>query len=136
MAAHFYVLETDSEFQGEAGTYSLLAKLAARAAEAAPVLIQVPEALIETIDDALWSHPKAAFIPHGVESGERICIATNAPENFSGVCINLTSTAQTQLVHADRIIEIVRGSEASKTRGREHFKAYKQAGFKLTHHKV
>ena len=90
---------------------------------------------VQAFDQLLWSFRAEAFIPHSCASSAD---NTSAPvllgthENQGKACnllINLSDQRSQQPERFSRVIEIVDQQPTRLTASREHFKAYRQAGF-------
>lgn len=94
------------------------------------------------LDDLLWSYRPESFLPHCVidtELDEDVSIVIGYAEKYQhgfDVLINLSQSIPE--FHADfpRIVEIISASEDDKTKGRERWKQYKEAGHDLDTHNV
>ena len=92
----------------------------------------------QTLDDLLWTFRAGSFIPHQLYTGdipttEQVLIGSlPAPAQWQKTVINLSS----QCANAERVLEILDNSEATKAVGRERYRHYKEAGHNLTTHKM
>ncbi len=156
--ARFYVISEDSSYASTTGYFELLAKLCGRLSEhsASPddqhttaaanqqprVSILTDEAMIERLDEALWTHPLTGFLPHRVLGADtdtqppaQIDLGTHIDALKPSVVINLS---QEPVIHPEftELVELVRPTQVSKERARVHFKAYKAQGYTLKHFTV
>ena len=92
----------------------------------------------QQIDNLLWTFRAGSFIPHQLYTGdipaiEQVLIGSlPAPVQWQKTVINLSS----QCANAERVLEILDNSEATKAVGRERYRHYKEAGHNLTTHKM
>jgi len=92
----------------------------------------------QQIDNLLWTFRAGSFIPHQLYTGdipatEQVLIGSlPAPAQWQKTVINLSS----QCANAERVLEILDNSEATKAVGRERYRHYKEAGHNLTTHKM
>lgn len=92
----------------------------------------------QQIDNLLWTFRAGSFIPHqlytdDIPTTEQVLIGSlPAPAQWQKTVINLSSQCAT----AERVLEILDNSEATKAVGRERYRHYKEAGHNLTTHKM
>jgi DNA polymerase-3 subunit chi len=92
----------------------------------------------QQIDNLLWTFRAGSFIPHQLYTGdlpetEQVLIGSlPAPAQRQKTVINLSS----HCANAERVLEILDNSEATKAVGRERYRHYKEAGHNLTTHKI
>jgi len=92
----------------------------------------------QQIDNLLWTFRAGSFIPHQLYTGdipatEQVLIGSlPAPAQWQKTVINLSS----QCANAERVLEILDNSEATKAVGIERYRHYKEAGHTLTTHKM
>ena len=92
----------------------------------------------QRLDNLLWTFRAGSFIPHQLYTGETPTVeqvligSLPAPANWQKTVINLSS----HCTEAERVLEILDNSEATKSIGRERYRLYKQAGHELTTHKM
>ena len=104
------------------------------------VLLHTPDqATTDMLDQLLWQHPAAAFIPHCLSSdqaaAEMPVIIGHQPEPFphSEVLISLHTSCLPFFSRFERVIEIV-GQDAEDSRlGRERFGFYRERGYEMRH---
>jgi DNA polymerase-3 subunit chi len=90
------------------------------------------------IDTLLWTFRAGSFIPHQLYTGdipatEQVLIGSlPVPTHWQKTVINLSSHA----ADAERVLEILDNSEATKALGRKRYREYQQAGHILTTHKI
>ena len=108
------------------------------------VHIQVADqATAQTMDQLLWTFRDGSFVPHDViESGAPapdapVTIGIASPDQgMPDLLINLTDSMPEDVGSFARVAEIVTSDEQCKTRSREHFVAYRDAGHALDTHKL
>jgi len=95
------------------------------------------------MDELLWTFHDGSFVPHElVEAGAPepdapVTIGIRSPDQRKlDLLINLTDTIPDGLSSFARVAEIVTSDEASKTRSRKHYAAYRDAGHTLDTHKL
>ena len=92
----------------------------------------------QQIDNLLWTFRAGSFIPHQLYTGdipatEQVLIGSlPAPAQWQKTVINLSS----QCANAERVLEILDNSEATKAVGRDRYRYYKEAGHTLNTHKM
>ncbi len=92
----------------------------------------------QRVDDLLWTFRAGSFIPHQLYTGdipatEQVLIGSlPVPARWQKTVINLSS----QFANAERVLEILDNSKATKALGRERYRHYQQAGHTLTAHKM
>ncbi|MBK8814950.1 MAG: DNA polymerase III subunit chi [Methylococcaceae bacterium] len=137
----FYVLPTESIQERNQFACKLIEK-AYRSGVFAYVLTDSQEQSGQ-IDDLLWTFRAGSFIPHQIFGDEipeienTVLIgADNPPEQWQKTIINLSSKIPQDFQHAERILEILDDSEATKAWGRQRYRQYQQAGIEITTHKM
>lgn len=132
----FYVLPTESQQERNLFTCKLIEK-AYRSGSFCYVMTDTP-AQSQRIDDLLWTFRPGSFIPHQQYTGDipsipQVLIGSIAPpEAWQKTVLNLSS----HCVEAERTLEILDNSEATKSTGRQRYQQYKQARHTLTTHKM
>lgn len=132
----FYVLPTESLKERYLFACKLIEKVY-RSGQFCYVLTDDAEQS-QAIDDLLWTFRAGSFIPHQLYTGdipapEQVLIGSlPAPAHWQKTVINLSS----QCANAERVLEILDNSEATKAVGRERYRHYKEAGHTLTTHKM
>jgi DNA polymerase-3 subunit chi len=93
----------------------------------------------QQLDKLLWTFRAGSFIPHQLYTGELPAFEQTvligslaAPTHWQKTVINLSS----QCASAERVLEILDNSEATKALGRKRYRDYQQAGHTLTTHKI
>jgi len=137
----FYVVAGDGDIARQ--------RFACRLAEKAyrqknSVHIEVPDpAAAHVLDEMLWTFRDGSFVPHDViepgtsEAASPVTIGTCPPEReMPDLVINLTDTLLEGTDTFARIAEIVTSDEGSKSRSRQHFATYRDAGHSLETHKI
>jgi DNA polymerase-3 subunit chi len=94
------------------------------------------------LDDLLWTFRAGSFIPHQVYTGEMPDIekviligSLNAPGHWQKTLINLSAQCPHDFQRAERIVEILDDSEATKEAGRNRYRQYQQSDMAITTHK-
>lgn len=108
------------------------------------VHIQVAsDAEARQLDELLWTFRDGSFLPHEIidgtsESAESPVTVglTPAPSSTPDLLINLTDAVPTNADAFQRIAEIVTADEPSKTRSRQQFVSYRDAGHQLESHQI
>ena len=132
----FYILPSQSQQERYLFTCKLIEK-AYRSGSFCYVLTDTA-AQSQRLDDLLWTFRPGSFIPHQLYPGEvpeiqQVLIGSVAPpEAWKKTVLNLSSYC----VDAQRVLEILDNSEATKAVGRERYRHYKEAGHTLTTHKM
>jgi DNA polymerase-3 subunit chi len=104
------------------------------------VLLHTPDqATAEMLDQLLWQHPAAAFMPHCLSSNQAAAempvIIGHQPEPFphSEVLISLHTTCLPFFSRFERVIEIVSHDAEDSRLGRERFGFYRERGYEMRH---
>jgi DNA polymerase-3 subunit chi len=104
------------------------------------VLLHTPDqATTEMLDQLLWQHPAAAFIPHCLSSDEAAAempvIIGHQREPFphSELLISLHTTCLPFFSRFERVIEIVSQEAEDARLGRERFGFYRERGYEMRH---
>jgi DNA polymerase-3 subunit chi len=104
------------------------------------VLLHTPDqATAEMLDQLLWQHPAAAFMPHCLSSNQAAAempvIIGHQPEPFphSEVLISLHTTCLPFFSRFERVIEIVNQDAEDSRLGRERFGFYRERGYEMRH---
>jgi len=132
----FYILPTQSQQERTLFACKLIEK-AYRSGCFCYVLTD-SAAQSQQLDNLLWTFRAGSFIPHQLYTGdipatEQVLIGSlPAPAQWQKTVINLSS----QCANAERVLEILDNSEATKAVGRERYRHYKEAGHNLTTHKM
>ena len=137
----FYVLAT----AGDPSRQNFACRLAEKAyRENHTVHIEVNDFdVARRLDEMLWTFRDGSFVPHDLL--ETPSTPLTAPVTVGSVrasgrqpdlLINLTDALPEGADAFPRIAEIVTSDEASKSRSRQHFVAYRDAGHALETHKL
>jgi DNA polymerase III subunit chi len=138
---NFYVLPTESTQE----RYLFACKLIEKAYRSGVFAYVLTDSLEQSqlIDDLLWTFRAGSFIPHQVYTGELpatenvILIGSiSPPEHWQKTVINLSSQCPQDFQNTDRILEILDGSEETKTLGRNRYRQYQQAGIEINTHQM
>ena len=104
------------------------------------VLLHTPDqATTDMLDQLLWQHPAAAFIPHCLSSDQAAAkmpvIIGHQPEPFSHseVLISLHTSCLPFFSRFERVIEIVSQDDEDSRLGRERFGFYRERGYEMRH---
>ena len=104
------------------------------------VLLHTPDqATTDMLDQLLWQHPAAAFIPHCLSSdqaaAEMPVIIGHQREPFphSELLISLHTTCLPFFSRFERVIEIVSQDDEDARLGRERFGFYRERGYEMRH---
>ena len=162
MNVSFYVL-TESKAQDFLGFICQLTQTALnKSSQSLLILIEKDDALLSTLDEALWAQDDTSFIPHqrlldsnpegadidGVHTDINnqllapVLLASYMPADFKGIVLNTTIRpvndfmAATSNAQPTRILELIKPDQNSVNEGRHKYKIYKQLGHELTHFKV
>ena len=132
----FYILPTASQQERYVFTCKLIEKAYRRGVFCYVLTDDIMQS--QRIDDLLWTFRAGSFIPHQLYTGEVPTIAQvligslPPPEQWQNTVLNLSSDCTT----ANRVLEILDNSEATKAIGRQRYRQYKDAGYNLTTHKM
>ena len=164
MNISFYVL-SESKAQDFLGFICQLTQTALnKSTQSLLILIDKEDALLSTLDEELWSHDAASFIPHqrlldaNIADTDDVNETVDAPVNneilapvllgsympadFKGIVLNTTIhpvntfMAATNNAQPTRVLELIKPDPNSMQEGRHKYKAYQQLGYELTHFKV
>lgn len=132
----FYILPTQSQQE----RYLFACKLIEKAYRSGCFCYVLTDSAGQSqqLDNLLWTFRAGSFIPHQLYTGdipatEQVLIGSlPAPAQWQKTVINLSS----QCANAERVLEILDNSEATKAVGRERYRHYKEAGHNLTTHKM
>jgi DNA polymerase-3 subunit chi len=98
----------------------------------------VNEAQAATLDELLWAHRPASFLPHGLHGeaySDAIAIGWGQePENHNDLLINLQLDIPPFFSRFARVAEVVTQEPESLAALRESWKFYKARGYKLEKH--
>jgi DNA polymerase III subunit chi len=132
----FYILPTQSQQE----RYIFACKLIEKAYRSGCFCYVLTDSAGQSqqLDNLLWTFRAGSFIPHQLYTGdipatEQVLIGSlPAPAQWQKTVINLSS----HCANAERVLEILDNSEATKAVGRERYRHYKEAGHDLTTHKM
>lgn len=137
----FYVLPAT----GDAARQRFACRLAEKAyRQKNTVHIQVSdEQTARLMDELLWTFRDGSFLPHevidnnGAIADSPVTVGTvTGKEETPDLLINLAETLPSNVESFSRIAEIVTSDDRGKSRGREHFARYRDAGHVLETHKM
>lgn len=104
------------------------------------LIIVTPTAVLEPLDERLWSFSDTAFVPHTViqtpqdlaQDALASVLLTDNPdllEGFDGVVMNLTTEPLLTFVEANvgvKLLEIIAADELSLVHGRQKYRHYRE----------
>ncbi len=165
MKISFYVL-SESKAQDFLGFICQLTQTALNKSTQSRLLILVEDnALLSTLDEALWAQEMTSFIPHqrllNIDTNDNTNIDTKTdidvfsrqtlapvllsnymPAGFNGIVLNTTIHPINNFIttinnaHPTRVLEFIKPDATSVQKGRDKYKRYQQLGYELTHFKV
>ena len=156
MNISFYVL-SESKAQDFLGFICQLSQTALNKSTQSVLILIDDEALLSTLDDALWAQEVSSFIPHqrlldadtnvtnspiNHQALAPVLLGDHMPADFKGIVLNTTAhpvnrfMAATHNAHPTRILELIKPDANSVQEGRHKYKSYQQLGYELTHFKV
>ena len=98
----------------------------------------VDEAQATTLDELLWAHRPASFLPHGLHGqahSDAIAIGWGQePDNHNDLLINLQLDIPPFFSRFARVAEVVTQEPESLAALRESWKFYKSRGYQLEKH--
>jgi DNA polymerase-3 subunit chi len=105
------------------------------------VHIHTPDAeATRELDRLLWTFEDTAFLPHGTDVHDPDSAITlhetAVPGDRCDVLINLAAEVPEYFGRFERIADLVGGDEASRARGRERYRFFKERGYPLEHHAI
>lgn len=94
----------------------------------------------QEMDGLLWTFEDTAFLPHGTDVNDPNSPVTvhesASPADRCEVLINLAPEVPEYFGRFERIADLVGGDEASRARGRERYRFFKERGYPLDHHEI
>ncbi len=112
-------------------------------AQGLPVWLRVPdEAMAQQLDQRLWTHPQAEFVPHCrsdhalVAETPIVIDALEMEPRSHRVLINLRSDPPLYFARFERLAEIVSQVDQDAALARERFRFYRQRGFEVQTHNL
>lgn len=94
------------------------------------------------LDNLLWIFRAGSFIPH-CQLADPLAMASpvvighaEPPPDRSDVLINLCDEVPGFFSRFSRVAEIISGDEATRQKGRERFKYYRERGYSLESHEL
>lgn len=94
------------------------------------------------LDELLWTYREDSFLPHnlygeGPDPAPPIQIGyATTPEKQRDILINLAKTVPEFYPQFARVLQIVPSDETAQAQAREHYRAYRSAGYEITTHKL
>ena len=129
MQVDFYLLES-------AGVSDIVPRLVAKAwPEHRDIVIAAPESVLDALDPALWEKPGGRFLPHDRDGSAPIRLQTEVPAECA-LLIHLHPVPVPPRGRFGRVLEVVGPDEADRAPARKRFKAWKDAGVQLRHHRL
>lgn len=130
MQVDFYLLDRGDPLD-------LTVRLAARAWPShSPLVITGSAAQLVDLDERLWRRPDGRFLPHGIDDASApIRLQTSAPV-AAAAWINLDGDGPVSGEGFERVLEIVSGDEPARAAARERYRAWREAGANIRHHKL
>ena len=104
------------------------------------VYVHIPDAAqAENLDGALWSFRQGSFIAHEKYIGQSLqdpqpmvlMGSVEPPSTHESILINLGAEVPLYFSRFERVLEIVEGDTAKRTKSRERYKFYKDRGYEL-----
>lgn len=102
------------------------------------------EAILQSIDELLWSFKSDSFIPHQhITTGSKLITNTSVylgndepPEPIHDLLINLAADIPAFFSRFVRLSEVVTPQNDITQQTREHFKYYRNKGYPMTTHNL
>ena len=139
----FYILASETP---EAGNpLPVICRLCDKASAASQsIYVYAPDAgTADALDGMLWSFRQGSFITHERSAGgaapepplPAVLIGADAPpDGYQQVMINLGTEVPPFFSRFERVLELVHGDEAERTRSRSRYKFYRDRGYPLATH--
>lgn len=156
MQISFYVL-SESKAQDLLGFICQLTQTALNKSKQSLLILAEEDALLGTLDEALWTHDASSFIPHQRLSNDSstatdvaddaiklapVLLSSYMPIDFDGIVLNITPRPVNDFMavagsaHPTRVLELIKPDAKSMQEGRNKYKHYQQLEYQLTHFKV
>lgn len=156
MQISFYVL-SESKAQDLLGFICQLTQTALNKSNQSLLILAEEDALLGTLDEALWAHDASSFIPHQRLSNDSstatdvaddvtklapVLLSSYMPIDFDGIVLNITPRPVNDFMavagsaHPTRVLELIKPDAKSMQEGRNKYKHYQQLEYQLTHFKV
>lgn len=141
--AIFYVLASESETERQHFACRLIEKIY-RGGQFCYVLTDSNQQS-QQMDDLLWTFRAGSFVPHSVyqqdapDADELDDVLINGepiPNKRRDIVVNLSNHIPQHVERCQKIVEILTSAEASRKMGRQRYRHYQQAGFKITTHNM
>ncbi len=139
--AIFYVLASESETERQHFACRLIEKIY-RGGQFCYVLTDSSQQS-QQMDDLLWTFRAGSFVPHSVyqkdapdKIDEVLINGEPIPKNWRDIVVNLSTHIPQHVEQCQKIVEILTSSEESRKMGRQRYRHYQQAGFKMTTHNM
>lgn len=163
MQISFYVL-SESKAQDLLGFICQLTQTALNKSNQSLLILAEEDALLGTLDEALWAHDASSFIPHQRLNNDSstatdntadtadtadtatklapVLLSSYMPIDFDGIVLNITPRPVNDFMavagsaHPTRVLELIKPDAKSMQDGRNKYKHYQQLEYQLTHFKV
>jgi DNA polymerase III subunit chi len=130
----FYLFEQSNERQVDI-TCRLCRKILGKSGRI--WLYSQDQALLQQLDDLLWSFDETSFLGHGIDQPHApICLSKELPRDSDWIVFNFQAEALEQFEKFSHIIEIIENNEPAKQLGREKYKQYRRFGIEPQTHKL
>lgn len=99
-------------------------------------------AATERMNQLLWEHPPAAFMPHGraadAQAGDLPVIVDHDSSQLphDGLLINMTAEVPAFFSRFERLVEIVSLDETDAAQARNRYRAYQRRGYQVKNHSM
>ncbi len=111
-------------------------------ASGAKVVVTAPAAMLQRLDQVLWTFSATEFVPHCYQSSDAALLAqtpvvlTETPTQtpHHQVLVNLGEFVPDGFERYQRLIEVVSSSEADRSQARQRWKQYAGRGYTLQRH--
>lgn len=160
MNISFYVL-SERKAQDFLGFICQLTQTALNKSTQSVLILIDDEALLSTLDEALWTADAVSFIPHqrlldvdtnvtnppinhqaNHQTLAPVLLGSYMPADFKGIVLNTTAhpvntfMAATHNAQPTRVLELIKPDASSVQAGRQKYKHYQQMGYELTYFKL
>ena len=130
----FYLFEQSQERQVHS-TCRLCRKILAKSAKI--WLYSQNTALLQELDELLWSFDPNSFLGHGIDQPQApICLSSQLPSDGDWIVFNFEAEALEQFAKFSHIIEIIENNEPAKQLGRAKYKQYRRFGLEVQTYKL
>lgn len=107
------------------------------------VLVTATDEVLAELDRSLWVFEARDFLPHVRMPGAKPAVAERTPvwlardgalPGAPRLLLNLGAKSPEDVTALERLIEVVSADPEEAEQGRQRWRAYKAAGFRITHH--